>query len=466
MCKKTQKKLCGKNECIICYNRSFASFEGLTPSGNLKVKYWYESNKLKPWEVFQKSENKYSFKCDKCPHIFEKAIYSIKTWCPYCSRQKLCKNKCEICFNNSFASFKELTPNGNLKVYCWDKSNKLTPREVFIGTEKKYNFECDKCFHIFETSPNNLTNRWCPYCSNKKLCKDDCNICFNNSFASFKGLTPSGNLKMNCWDKNNKLTPREIFKGTSNKYGFECDNCFHIFSKTISTVKNTWCPYCSSPPQLLCNNNCKLCYNNSFASFKGLTPSGNIKVDCWDKSNKNTPREVFKATCRKFYFKCDNCAKIFKSSLNNITGDRESWCPYCRNKTELMFKNYFEDHYNFYELKHQVKYDWCKIKRKLIYDFVIEEIKIIIEIDGEQHFSQISNWTSPEENLKRDILKMDKANQNGYTIIRILQEDIWFDKNNWKIELKKYLKKHITPTVIIIGCKIKYNKHVNLQTGF
>jgi len=35
----------------------------------------------------------------------------------------------------------------------------------------------------------------------------------------------------------------------------------------------------------------------------------------------------------------------------------------------------------------------------------LEDYKLIIELDGIQHFEQISNWESPEENLKETSIK-------------------------------------------------------------
>jgi very-short-patch-repair endonuclease len=99
-------------------------------------------------------------------------------------------------------------------------------------------------------------------------------------------------------------------------------------------------------------------------------------------------------------------------------------------------------------------------KNKLYFDFVIEELKLIIEIDGEQHFRQISNWCHPEITFERDNYKMNKALKNGYTIIRILQEDIWFDRNDWRENIKKYLKLYSEPSKIFIGCKDKYKNYI------
>ena len=85
--------------------------------------------------------------------------------------------------------------------------------------------------------------------------------------------------------------------------------------------------------------------------------------------------------------------------------------------------------------------EWCKNKSYLPFDFCLEEHKIIIELDGEQHFRQVSNWDSPEDTQIRDKYKMEQANKNGYSVIRILQEDVYFDKYDWVKELKDVIEK-------------------------
>lgn len=69
------------------------------------------------------------------------------------------------------------------------------------------------------------------------------------------------------------------------------------------------------------------------------------------------------------------------------------------------------------------------------FDFCIPEHKIIIELDGIQHFQQISNWSSPEEQFENDKYKEKCANDNGYSVIRILQEDVFYDTYDWSKEL-------------------------------
>jgi len=104
-------------------------------------------------------------------------------------------------------------------------------------------------------------------------------------------------------------------------------------------------------------------------------------------------------------------------------------CPLCINKTEAKL---YEQLLPIYPtLQTQFKQEWCRKIQHLPYDFCIQEHKIIIELDGPQHFKQIANWSSPEEQFENDKYKEDCANQNGYSIIRLLQEDVFYDTYDW-----------------------------------
>ena len=388
--------------------------------------------------------------------------------------QKICGNpECEICFKKSFASYRGKTKKGKLKIECWncEKNNGITPYNISKGKNKKYWFCCDNCPHDFLGYIASITSKnqtWCPYCckSSQQLCDNKkCEFCYGRSFVSYKRKTKNGNLIVDYWDKSNKVSPRDIFKISGKKYCFQCDNCPHKFRTSIASIttgKETWCPYCCIPCQKLCDDEkCDFCFNNSFASYKGRTNNDNLKVLCFDESNELNPRQIFKNSNKKYIFKCDECHDKFPAAMDKITS---RWCPYCKNKTEKIFKKYFIKNYPQYRLKHQPKYEWCTNEntgRCFPFDFVVEELKIIIEIDGEQHFRQVSNWVSFENTQKRDFYKMQKAKNNLYTMIRIIREDIWFNKNNWKKILEKVLIKHNKPALYCIGCDIKYKNYID-----
>ena len=57
-----------------------------------------------------------------------------------------------------------------------------------------------------------------------------------------------------------------------------------------------------------------------------------------------------------------------------------------------------------------------KIGHKSGLDIISLNRKIIIELDGKQHFEQIGNWQSPEKTRENDIYKMKCANDNGFSM--------------------------------------------------
>ena len=202
----------------------------------------------------------------------------------------------------------------------------------------------------------------------------------------------------------------------------------------------------------------KYCLDRSFASYDGKTKNGILKVECWHPTkNKNiTPRNIAKYCNSKFWFTCDVCNHDFENSLNNITG-LNTWCPNCKNKTELKLYNWLTKQH--YVVKREFKPKWCSTqfiylnKKKEFkngryqyrYDFLItlnNNTKIIIELDGAQHFKQVSNWRAPLLNQVRDKYKERCASKHNIFLIRCIQEDVFMNRNNWERKLKKKLKKY------------------------
>jgi very-short-patch-repair endonuclease len=298
----------------------------------------------------------------------------------------------------------------------WSNRNTLKPNEVALNSHKKFWFDCGECGHPFESSLLNINqaNNWCGYCYNRKLC-GNCDKCNEKSFASHP--------KSICWSNKNILKPNQVLKGSEKKYYFNCDKCPHELEISLKQIscQNRWCSYCAH--QKLCENEeCNMCFNNSFASVE--------KSKFLNDKNIN-PRILFKSSNKKFGFDCDVCNKIFPCQLSDIT--RGIWCSFCVNKTEKILFDKLVEKYN--NLKRQYKVEWCKNIKHLPFDFVIEERKIIIELDGKQHFEQIGNWLSPQETRKNDLFKMKSANENGFSVIRILQKDVYKNKYNWFNEL-------------------------------
>ena len=69
----------------LSYERSFASYEGKTKNGKLKVECWnYEENKINPRDVSKNSHKICSFKCDICVAKHSNGCFSINSSIHHC----------------------------------------------------------------------------------------------------------------------------------------------------------------------------------------------------------------------------------------------------------------------------------------------------------------------------------------------------------------------------------------------
>lgn len=347
------------------------------------------------------------------------------------------ENDCFYCYNRSFLS--------NPKYIYLDIEYGIDPRQIAKQSNNLFNFLCS-CNHKFSNKLSNIHNDdWCPYCCNppKKLCEEKCEQCYNKSFASHE--------RSKCWSDKNKISPRFVFKNTRERYIFDCDKCPHEFYQMPSHIvsNNSWCKYCSH--RGLCKDkNCKFCFNNSFASHP--------LVEYFSDKNKEDPRYIFLNSSMKYIFNCNVCDNEFEIRLDNLNNGK--WCSFCKKKTERKFMKWFKIEFDELELKSQVSFKWCKSIKELPFDFETVPLDLLIELDGVQHFKQVSNWKSPKLTQERDVYKMKQAIKNNKSIIRISQEDIWYDRYDWKSDITQYIKKYDKPTVIYLSKnKDLYNDH-------
>lgn len=84
-------------------------------------------------------------------------------------------------------------------------------------------------------------------------------------------------------------------------------------------------------------------------------------------------------------------------------------------------------------------YDILKSKLpSLRHDLVLPDYNIIIECNEHEHFSDETESSLHRQKL---IHKMLCANEIGYSTIRILQQDLWFDRYDWLTVLLKQIEK-------------------------
>ena len=376
------------------------------------------NNDLDPLKLKKGSSKNIWLSCDKCGHFFQKIVYNLKkSWCPFCSGRKLCGNHdCLKCKERSFASHDRV-------IFLLTHHREIDPFTVSIRSRKMLRFWCDGCGHIFDACPDMMAQRnsWCPYCCipTQKLCNDEqCSHCKGRSFASHS--------KALQWSDKNELTARQVPKGSKKDFWFECDICGHSFLARPNNVSwDHWCPYCSLPPQKMCEKrdveDCRACRNHSFA----IHPLSKF----WSEENDKSPRDYFLNSTQKAKFFCEKSHE-FEMKLYSV--NYGAWCPNCRFKGEQRLFEFLAQHYS---LKREKSFTWCRSatsKKALCFDFeILNGYNTLIELDGGQHFVQVGNWTSPEITRERDKFKMDKANENGYTVIRITWYVVYNNIKGW-----------------------------------
>ena len=379
------------------------------------------------WKMYPQHEGK----CWTCIAKGREKGLSVK-----CSRvMGVCKNskECLPCFRRSFANHE--------KSLFWGEENGVRPEEVATKSHKRFILRCSDCKHDINPKLRCVASgHWCKYCTNKERCdSEECQHCYDNSFASHprsKDWHPT---------KNGETTPRQVALNDHCRYWFHCCNCKHDINPILSNIANEqWCKYCVNKRR--CDaEECQYCYDNSFASHprsKNWHPFKNESI---------TSRQVALNDNKKYWFHCPDCKHDINPSLDKIASGK--WCKYCKNKTEKKLFDWLLTIPSLLNPQHGVSFDWCRnhsTNRHLPFDFYIKSLRLIIELDGVQHWLQVSNWNTPESTQATDLYKMTRAQEQGLTVIRICQEDVLYDRYDWKTALLPHLYLHEQPTRILL----------------
>ena len=175
------------------------------------------------------------------------------------------------------------------------------------------------------------------------------------------------------------------------------------------TTKFTQCPKCSA-------------LNQSLTKRKSL-----------DEINKKLLKDERYLICLEYNgmaknskFKCIKCNKEWWSIGGNVINGHHG-CPNCHSSSnETVIKDWLTNHK--IEYVQEYKFEDCKYKQKLPFDFYIPKYNILIEMQGEQHYKPVKfrkSMTNEEciENFKYrqklDNIKKSYALENGYTFIDI-----------------------------------------------
>lgn len=199
----------------------------------------------------------------------------------------------------------------------WDyRKNDYGPEHYAPKSNSDVYWKCKKNRkHRWKAKINNrvIRNDRCPYCSNKKICEDNC----------LKTLRPDI-CKYWDYDKNEKK-PTEVGVNSHSIIHWKCTEGYcdcHEWTKLVyAQVRNNCCPYCKKT---------KVCkHNNLLAMFPNICEEWN-----YDKNDIN-PSKVVYSSSKPVYWICKinpcGCHR-WRTTINTRTGKTKSGCPYCKNR--------------------------------------------------------------------------------------------------------------------------------------
>lgn len=264
---------------------------------------------------------------------------------------------------------------------------------------------------IFEQRPNDhLNGQGCTVCKKEKLS-------LLKKFTKDEIILKANNIHNNLYNYN----LIEKYNGYDDKIKIICSK-HGVFEQTPHNHLNgQGCPMCKID---------KLAEINSLSKEVFLNKSNIIHNNFYDYSlvNYNGNKNKVKIICPTH--------GVFKQRPNaHLFG---CGCPKCNtSKGEKKILNYLNE--NSISFIYQKRFDECKYKNVLSFDFYLPSYNICIEYDGKQHYEPI-NFFGGKTGLKntqiRDKIKNNFCEKNDIIFIRISYKDF----KNIEIILNNKLK--------------------------
>lgn len=475
----SNKKLCDDVNCSICLNKSFASSD--------KAQYLSPTNTINPRTVFKSCNKKFLFNCNTCSKEFTATLNNVSggKWCKSCgfisSREKQsmkleeflerCKEAHGDIYDYSKVVMKGVDTHVTIicklhgeftqtpykhysdKNGCTEcgiirrsEANRFTLDEFITKANEKHEYKYDYSKVIYINSQTSVII----------ICKEHGEFTqAPNSHLQGCGCEKCG---IKARSDNQRQTTKEFIIKAKEVHADTYD-----YSKTtytsghahITIICKIHGEFTQDPYNHLGGTGCRRC-SGIYCLEDFISESRNIHGDLYDYS-----QSIYVKSIKTIKIICKKCGMFEQRPYSHLQG---AGCNICVNKTEARLYKWLKTIYP--NTIKEFKADWCinpLTGRCLRYDFMIPELMVIIELDGGQHFKQVRNWDSPVYAMKKDIFKMQKAKEKGYKIIRLLQQDVYKNNNEWLNEnLLSEINNSDRTDIFISSIDNIYDEHIKL----
>lgn len=412
---------CSNQKVLTGYNDLYTNYP------NLCLEWDYEKNTfLKPTEVLYGTPKKAYWKCSEGHSYLAEIRKRVNgQGCPYCKSKLISvKNSTPKKYEDSL----EYKYPDLIKEFDYTK-NTIKPSEIYAKSHQKVWWICSQG-HSYQSIILDRTNNGsgCPYCVSKKV------------LVGYNDIKTTHNYILNEWDfERNTIKPEEISAYSNKKVWWKCKN-EHSWEASPNTRigQGRNCPYCV-------NQMVKIGYNDLATTHPDL-----IKEWDYDRNIVN-PTEIVAGTNRKVWWLCKEGHSWQSSVSNRVHLNRG--CPVCNSSyTEHIVCEFLDNQGINYEKEKSIFIGTSNRR----YDFYIPNERIVIEIDGKQHFQEVYHFDRTlKENNRIDNLKNIFCLTNKVPILRIPGLDILNMQGNKDSErtlcniIIDFIKTHKIPDGVI-----------------
>jgi NADH pyrophosphatase NudC (nudix superfamily)/very-short-patch-repair endonuclease len=313
------------------------------------------------------------------------------TYNQFINQNKGCK-KCGGSLKKTQSEAEELVLNK-----CKEKNYTLIEPFIYIDNKKtKLHLKCNIDNHEWNVTFNNFINknRNCSKCTKK----------YKPTHKEAEELV----LKK-CKEKNYTLIEPFIYNGAKTVLNFKCN---------IDNYE-----WCTSYNNFINNDRgCKKCSGR--LKKTQIEAEELVSNKCKEKNYTLIEPFIYINNTTKLHLKCNIDNHEWFPEYNGFINCNKG-CPICNDSHGESTINRILTEKNII-FKREYKFENCKYKKLLQFDFYLPEYNICIEFDGIQHFEKIEKWGG-EKTLKetqiRDNIKNIFCLENNIKLIRIKYDE-------------------------------------------
>lgn len=278
----------------------------------------------------------------------------------------------------------------------------LSDYENINRWDSKFTVQCKKCSYIWQTNPNIFFDA-----------ESRCSNCNRGERWTLERFLKEIELLS---DKDDYIfSDYENISSSKSKFAVQCKKCGYIWKVTPVDFFVSSKSRCSN-----CNRGERWSKDRFLKEVELLQDKDNYIFSDFDGIT----------TCKSnFTVRCKKCDNVWSTCSNSFftAGTRCLTCNESRGERRiaLFLKR------NNIKFQREKKFDACKNKQKLPFDFYLPDFNLILEFNGEQHYKKMTFSPNDETNVAKfertkltDSIKKQWAIENGYTFLEIRYDQI------------------------------------------